>query len=199
GIGFSWCSPSTSKLRRRFTDVPPVRSRIVAEPPPSGKAASSSGARPGGDGGRPRIPLPARAQTGPASVLFVAEAVGRPVEALDIEAAGLPRRGAAGDADAVSGPQGAGLEADARQLGPVVHLQAPLRAAAGAVDSDDQERMRIDELELGDRALDLDLTPRIVGPGDRMVAGLDGRGHERAQQQRGNRTRHATSLSADPG
>ena len=59
--------------------------------------------------------------------------------------------------------------ADVGELEPIVHLEPPRLAAALGVDRDDDERVRVDELEFRDDALDALLARAVVDGADRMV------------------------------
>src|SRR6478672_10072896 len=90
--------------------------------------------------------------------LLVPEAISRAIEPEQIEALVLRAREASAHPDAIAGPERAGRDADGRQFPEVIHLEAPGLRLAGVGpaigDVDDEERMRVDELELRDDALE---------------------------------------------
>ena len=101
--------------------------------------------------------------------MLVTEAVGGPIELPDVQRARLRASEAARHDDAIAGLERSARHPDVGELEPIVHLEPPRLAAALGVDRDDDERVRVDELEFRDDALDALLARAVVDGADRVV------------------------------
>ena len=105
-----------------------------------------------------------------AADLLVAKAVGGTIEAHDVKVLRPLARQAARDDDAIAGLQRVGLHADPDELEAVVQLEPPLQRPPAAIRHfHHHERVRVDELEIADDAVDGDLLAAVVDGGNRVV------------------------------
>src|SRR5215831_13955469 len=94
--------------------------------------------------------------------LFVAQPIGRAVEASEIDLAGLCLVGPAADRHPVAGLEGRLRYADLVEFVEVVHLQAPdLTDTGRSAHPDHQVRMGVDEVEFLDHALSTDVAALV--------------------------------------